>query len=189
MKKEKVKIYILSLMVDQTYGPGFTTRDQWISTSKKEIEKKKETKWQELLDYFGIKQLEPEVIYECEHCSDDFIDMKSKESEREDWFFEDPDIQEEFKEFLKNREKCDYDEFANTTDENDVIVADHEGEIFTCGCNHENLENGVAYVTYSIEAQIEELERKGICYGNRDLDSFPELYINEIEVTKEVKDF
>ena len=30
MKKEKVKIYILSLTVDQSYGPGSTTDSQWI---------------------------------------------------------------------------------------------------------------------------------------------------------------
>jgi hypothetical protein len=185
-----MKVYILSLMVDQTNGPGFTTRDQWISTDKAEIEKKKKTERKKLLDYFGIKQGEPEVMYKCERCIEDFEDMKGKELYDYDTCeFKDPDIQEEFKEFLKNREKCDYDELANTT-ENGVILADRDGEIFACGCNHENLENGVAYQMYSIESQIKELEKKGdMCYGNRDLDSFPSLTIEEIKATKKVKEF
>ena len=175
MKKEKVKIYILSLMVDQTNGPGFTTRDQWISTDKAEIEKKKETEWQELLDYFGIKQPEPMFIEECPCCEDDFEAMKDKELGKGNWEWKDAWENDEYEEFIENRKKCGESGMA---------------EEYVCGCNHEDLDNGFVYEINPIKAKIEELEEKGrICYCNRDLDSFPELVIEEIEVTKEVKEF
>jgi len=187
MKKEKVKIYILSLTVDQSYGPGSTTDSQWISTNRAEIEKKKETEMKRLLDYFGIEPTGTEEIEDCVKCEEEFIDMKSKELGKKDWKFEelldmDAISQEEYEEFLKNREKCSYDKYMKD-------AMDDGAPISICGCNHENLENGVAYEIYSIEAQIEELERTGVEYGNRSLDSFPQLYIEEVEVTKKVKEF
>lgn len=169
-----MKVYVLSLTVDQTCGPGPTTDSQWISTSKAEIEKKKETERQKLLNYFGIKQPEPEEIDECPCCNKDFYAMKDKELGKGNWKYEDPGVYEELEEFIKNRKKC-----------GESLIA----EEYVCGCNHENLDNGFVYEMYPIEEKIEELEKNGICYGNRDLDSFPELYLEEIEVTEEVREF
>ncbi len=171
-----MKIYILSLMVDQRHGSSNTTESQWISMDKAKIEKKKETEMQKLLDYFGIKQPEPMYIDECPYCDDDFEAMKDKELGKGNWDFEDPGVHEEFEEFIKNREKCGASTFFL-------------GKEHVCGCNHEDLDNGFVYEINPIKAKIEELEKKGrICYGNRDLDSFPSLTIEEVKVTKKVKE-
>ena len=62
-----MKIYVLSLIVDQRNGPGSTIESQWISTSKEEIEKKKETEWKNLLSYFDISS---SLIRELENSGD-----------------------------------------------------------------------------------------------------------------------
>ena len=49
-----MKVYVLSLCIDIDGTPGGVVKEEWGSTSKEEIEKKKETEMQDLLDYFDI---------------------------------------------------------------------------------------------------------------------------------------
>jgi hypothetical protein len=193
-----MKIYVLSLIVDQRNGPGSTTESQWISMDKAKIEKKKKTERQKLLGYFGItsysnidykdKDGTPYTLTEddgclvfCVKCVSDCC--KHHNIEEPNNYINNPellslDAWDRFEKFVENR-KCDY-------------THKKDGISYVCGGNHKKLESGWLYTKYPNNIEdtlIREFENKGdICYYDRDLDSFPRLIIKEIEVTKKVKD-
>ena len=186
-----MKIYILSLMVDQRYGSGNTTESQWISMDKAKIEKKKETEWKKLLSYFNIGSHDGNEIYDedgtlyvhtesdCVKCVSDYckqynIETKRASGHKHDWVLEafgDHDMPingwkdidwDKFEKFVENR-KCGHE------------YTQRCGTKIVCGCDIKNpiLKGdtelvdilGSSHKMYSTnnpeEELIRELERKG----------------------------
>jgi hypothetical protein len=73
-----MKVYVLSLCIDIDGTPGDVVAEEWGSTSKEEIEKKKDKEMQDLLDYFSIVPEEGQSV-------DDAIEEWEEEGEDMDY--------------------------------------------------------------------------------------------------------
>lgn len=73
-----MKVYVLSLCIDIDGTPGEVVKEEWGSTSKEEIEKKKDKEMQDLLDYFNIVPEEGQSV-------DDAIEEWEEEGEDMDY--------------------------------------------------------------------------------------------------------
>jgi hypothetical protein len=157
MKESEVTIYTLKLDLSPRSSNITETYQQWFSNNRSKIEKKKEEVWKEVLNYYGIKREELEV--ECEHCQDVYIEHNGDIHGASEWEW----IEKEYIDFCKNYKDC-----------KDSRCID-------------------GIFTPSIEDCVEVIEsssvviKEGIEYAGRDLYRFPSLYIEEINVSEEVK--